>query len=181
MLAFFYDFLPVLLFFLAFKYYGIYTATIVGIVATAVQALASLLFTRKFDRKVWITFMVFVLFGGMTLYFHNPIFVKWKPTIVFWIFGAILLVTQWLGKTPLMQRMLSGAFQEKMTIPTVAWRRLNLAWALFFVLLGVINLLIAYRFDDSVWVNFKLYGITGLLLLFSVFQTIFLMKYLRSE
>lgn len=180
MLNFFYDFLPVLLFFIAFKYYGIYIATIVGIAATGLQALASLVLVRKFDKKLWITFGIFVLFGGMTLYFHNPIFVKWKPTIIFWIFGVVLLVSQWLGKVPLMQRMLSGAFQEKMTIPSIAWRRLNCAWALFFITLGVANLLVAYQFDDNVWVNFKLYGVTGLLLIFSIFQTVFLMKYIRS-
>ena len=183
MATFFYELIPVILFFLAFKYYGIYVATVVGIVSTGLQAILSSVQKRTWDKKLWITFGVFVLFGGMTLYFHNPIFVKWKPTVIFWIFALILFISQWVGKTPLMQKLLSHAFQEKSAhvIPSSVWQWLNLAWAFFFLCLGFVNLAIAYRFSDETWVNFKLYGLTGLLLLFSVGQAFYLARYLRDS
>src|SRR6185312_6363225 len=98
MLNLFYDFVPVLLFFIAFKWYGIYAATIVGIVATALQVVITTLWKKKIDKKQLMTLFVFVVFGGMTLYFHNPIFVKWKPSIIFWIFGIVLLGSHLIGK-----------------------------------------------------------------------------------
>src|SRR5579883_3194868 len=113
MLNFLYEFCPVLLFFIAFKFYGIYVATAVGIIISALQLLLTTVWKKRLDRKQLITLIVFVFFGGMTLYFHNPIFVKWKPTVVFWIFGLILLGSQFIGKKPLMQRMMENMLDEK--------------------------------------------------------------------
>src|SRR5579872_6248363 len=105
MSSLFIDFIPVLLFFFAFKFYGIYVATIVGIVVTALQVVVTRLKKRRFDKQQLVTLLVFSVFGGMTLYFHDPIFVKWKPTVIFWIFGVVFLATQFFGKKPLIQRM----------------------------------------------------------------------------
>jgi len=172
----FYEIFPIILFFIAFKIYGIYVATVVGIVTTFLQAIFNRLFFKKWDRKQIITFLVFAIFGGMTLYFHNPIFVKWKPTIVFWIFGLVILGSQLTNKT-LMQRMMENVVTEKLSVPLHAWKRLNITWAIFFLVLGTINLYIAYNYSNDAWVNFKFYGISGSLLLFSVLQALYLIRF----
>lgn len=176
----FYEFFPVFLFFIAFKFYGIYVATIVGIVTTFLQVIITRLIARRWDNKQLITFGVFVLFGGMTLYFHNPIFVKWKPTIIFWIFAIVILITQIFTKKPLMQRLMENVLQDKGQVPKQVWKRVNLIWALFFATMGSINLFIAYTYSDEIWVNFKFYGVTGALLAFSVFQALYLSRYLTE-
>lgn len=181
MMNLFYDLIPLLLFFISFKCYGIYVATTVGIVVTALQVLITFLWKKNIDKKQLITLIVFVFFGGMTLYFHNPIFVKWKPTIVFWIFGLLFLGSQYIGKKNLVQRMFSTALEKQDTthpIPSVVWKKLNLAWALFFIFMGSVNIYVAYSFSTDTWVNFKLYGIMGLLILFSIGQALYLARYL---
>lgn len=178
MLNLFYDFIPVLLFFLAFKIYGIYIATVVGIVATALQVIITTLWKKKLDRKQLVTLFVFVVFGGMTLYFHNPIFVKWKPSIIFWIFGTVFLLSHFIGKKVLIQRMMENMLEGK-TLPASVWKRMNISWALFFLILGTINIFVAYHFSTDTWVNFKFYGILGLLMLFSILQAICLSRYIE--
>lgn len=186
---FLFDLLPVFLFFIAFKYYGIYAATWVGILSTLTQVLVYRCSKKKWDKMQLVTLAVFTVFGGMTLYFHNPIFVKWKPTIVFWVFALVLLGSQFIGKKPLMQRLLEGALQNQkqaatqpeVLLPDSVGKILNLAWILFFLALGSLNVYIAYHFSDAAWVNFKLYGITGATLIFSLLQTIYLMKHIKAE
>lgn len=180
MLNFLYEFLPVVLFFVAFKFYGIYVATVVGIVVTALQVMLSVIWKKKLDKKQLITLVVFLVFGGMTLYFHNPIFVKWKPSVVFWIFGVALFLSQFIGKKPLMQRMLETVLDGKTTLPNFVWKRLNLAWAVFFTLLGTVNIYVAYTYSTETWVNFKLYGILGLLFLFSFLQAFYLSRHMSE-
>lgn len=176
-----FEFFPVLLFFVAFKYYGIYIATMVGIYATAIQVFGTRCVTKKWDRKQLITLGVFLVFGGLTLYFHNPIFVKWKPTIVFWIFAFAILITQAFTSKPLMQRMMESALEPTTPIPSVVWRNVNLLWAGFFILMGGLNLYIAYNFSDNAWVNFKLYGITGSIFVISIIQAAYLMRFLSDK
>src|SRR5579871_4180643 len=130
------DLLPVLLFFIVFKYQGIYAATWVGIIATFVQVCIYRLTTKRWDKMQLVTLAIFLTFGGMTLYFHDPIFVKWKPTIIFWIFGLAFYISQFVGKESLVQRMMSHAFEGKATVSKKTWHRLNLAWSLFFFVLG---------------------------------------------
>jgi intracellular septation protein len=179
-MSIFYDFLPVLLFFIAFKWYGIYTATVVGIIATGLQVLITRTIKNKFDKQQLITFFVFVIFGSMTLYFHNPIFIKWKPTIIFWIFGLVLIISQLIGSKPLMQRMLEKMMEEKANLPTIAWKKINLAWSLFFITMGAINIFVAYTLSTDAWVNFKFYGILGAMLGFSFLQAIYLSRYAKE-
>lgn len=180
MLNFLYEFLPVLLFFIAFKMYGIYVATIVGIVVTALQFAISTLWFRRVDKKLLIMLVVFALFGSMTLYFHDPIFVKWKTTVVYWIFSLILLLSQFIGKKPIIQRLLERALDGKATLPSFIWKRLNIAWTVFFLLLGVVNIFVAYTYSTDTWVNFKLYGVLGLLMFFGFLQAVYLSRYLSD-
>ena len=173
----FYEIFPIVLFFITFKLYGIYVATAVGIIATLLQVLISRLWSKKWDRKQLVTLAVFLVFGGLTLYFHDPIFVKWKPTVVFWIFALVILGYWLFTRKPLMQRLMENMLQEKYLIPEKIWKRLNVMWALFFLILGAINLYVAYQFSNNAWVNFKFYGITSALFLFSLFQAYYLMRY----
>lgn len=175
-----YEILPVFLFFMAFKFYGIYAATVVGIGATLIQSVLTRLFTSKWDRKQLVTLGVFSFFGGLTLYFHDPIFVKWKPTIIFWIFAIILIGSQLFTKRPLIQRMMVNALDSKYEIPFRVWTRLNIMWALFFALLGGVNLFVAYSYSSDAWVNFKFYGISIALLVFSILQAIYLARYMSE-
>ena len=174
----FYEIFPVFLFFIAFKLYGIYVATVVGIVTTFLQVITTRIVSKKWDKKQFITLGVFLVFGGMTLYFHNPIFVKWKPTIIFWVFAIVILITQIFTKKPLMQRLMENVLQDKGQIPKQIWKRVNLLWGCFFALLGSVNLFIAYSYSDETWVNFKFYGVTIALLAFSIFQALYLSRYL---
>lgn len=175
-----YEILPVFLFFITFKFYNIYLATIVGIAATFLQVLLTRVFAGRWDKKQVVTLAVFVFFGGLTLYFHNPIFVKWKPTIIFWIFAIIILGSRLFAKQPLIQRMMMGGLDPKYQIPVVIWQRLNTVWALFFAIMGAVNLYIAYFYSNDAWVNFKFYGITSALLVFSVGQAIYLSKHMSE-
>jgi len=185
MLNLLYDLIPVLLFFVAFKFYGIYVATTVGIVVTALQLLISTIVFRKLDKKQLITLIVFVIFGGMTLYFHSPIFVKWKPTVIYWIFSVIFLGSHFIGNKTIIERLFVHTLENNgnpmKNIPVTVWRNLNIAWIVFFILLGCVNLWVAYQFSTNAWVNFKLYGVMGLLLLFSVIQALFLARYINDE
>jgi len=180
MLHFLYDFLPVLLFFISFKLYGIYVATVVGIVATAIQVVATTFIKKKVDKQQLITLIVFVVFGSMTLYFHNPLFIKWKPTIIFWIFGIVFLGSQFIGSKPIIQRMMEHLIDDKAALAPAVWKKMNITWALFFVILGTINLYIAYQYSTDTWVNFKFYGILGSLLGFSFIQAMYLSKFLKE-
>jgi intracellular septation protein len=176
------DFIPVLLFLAAFKLYGIYVATAVGIIVTALQVVVTRIVRKRFDKQQLVTLAVFAIFGGMTLYFHNPIFVKWKPSIVFWVFGVAFFLSQFIGGKPIIQRMLEGLMDGKIatTVPSQFWKKLNLAWALFFITLGTANLYVAYSFTTETWVNFKVYGILGLLIAFSFIQAMCLSRYMTD-
>lgn len=176
-----YEILPVIIFFAAFKYFDIYVATSAGIIATTVQVLLTRAFTGQWDRKQIITMLVFMVFGGMTLYFHDPIFVKWKPTIVFWIFAAIIIISACFTQKSLVQRMLESAMPEANLVPVRVWRHLNILWVIFFVSLGGLNLYMAYQYSNDAWVNFKLYGITSALVLISVIQSVYLFRYIQDK
>jgi len=176
----FYEICPVVLFFSAFKMHDIYVATVVGIVSTFLQVILTRLYTKKWDNKQLITLSVFLVFGGMTLYFHNPIFIKWKPTVVFWVFSIALIVSQLFTQKPLIQRLMEGMFENKQ-IPKNVWTKLNVVWTLFFIVLGTINLYVAYQFSNDAWVNFKLYGVTSSLIAISLFQALYLLRYMTES
>jgi intracellular septation protein len=180
-MQFLFEIFPVFLFFLAFKFYGIYAATVVGIVTTFLQVVIYRLWKKSWDKKQVITLIVFLVFGGMTLYFHDPIFVKWKPTIVFWVFAVAIVITQYFTHKPLMQRLMENMVQGKHTMTSQIWKKLNLMWAVFFVVLGGINLYVAYYCSNDAWVNFKFYGITSALFLFSIVQALYLSRFMTES
>ena len=126
---------------------------------------------------LWVSFAIIAVFGGATLILHDETFIKFKPTILYWVFALILLGSNLLLKKNLMRTLL----KEKMTLPTKVWNHVNLSWSLFFVLLGVVNLYVAFNFSTDAWVNFKLFGATGMMLVFVLLQAMALSKYVQEE
>ncbi|HEB78067.1 MAG TPA: septation protein A [Methylothermaceae bacterium] len=169
-----FDFFPIILFFAAYKLQGIYVATAVAIAATFVQVGWMWLRHRRVETMHLVTLGLIVVFGGATLYLHDEQFIKWKPTVINWLFGIAFLASQFIGKKPFIQRMMGGSIE----LPQPVWTRLNLSWALFFLFLGAINLFVVYTFDTDTWVNFKLFGMLGLTLSFVIVQAVFLSRYL---
>lgn len=176
-MKFLFDLFPVALFFLAFKLAGIYVATGVAIAATLLQV-AWLKLTRKpVHPMLWTSLGIIVVFGGATLLFQDETFIKWKPTVLYWLFGIALACSATFLRRNLIRSMLS----EQVRLPEPVWGRLNWAWVGFFAFMGVANLYVAYNFSTDLWVNFKLFGGMGLMLAFIVGQSLFLSKYMEEE
>jgi intracellular septation protein len=169
-----FDFFPVLLFFIAYKFFGIYVATAVAIAATFLQVAVSWLRTRTVATMQLVTLAIIIVFGGLTLYLHDEQFIKWKPTVINWLFGAAFLASQIFGRQTAIERMLGS----NLTLPQMVWRRLNLLWVVFFLGLGCANLFVMSYFDRDTWVNFKLFGILGLTVVFIVIQSVYLSRYI---
>lgn len=172
-----FDLFPVILFFVAFKMFNVYVATGTAIVATIAQIGWVKWRHGKVDTMLWVSFAIIAVFGGATLLLHDETFIKFKPTILYWVFAIILLGSNLLLKKNLMRTLL----KEKMTLPTKVWNHVNLSWSLFFVLLGVVNLYVAFNFSTDAWVNFKLFGATGMMLVFVLLQAMALSKYMPEE
>lgn len=170
------DFFPVLLFYIAYKLADIYVATIVAIVTSVIQVTAYRLIKKRFETMHLVTLGLIVLFGGATLLLHDELFIKWKPTIINWLFGLAFLGSQYIGKQPLVQRMMSTV----VAMPAAHWRRLNLAWGLFFMALGATNLYVLYSFDTETWVNFKLFGMIGLTIGFVIIQSLYIARFIKE-
>lgn len=171
------DLFPVILFFGAYQLYDIYVATAVAIVASAVQVSYLALRKQKIETMHWVTLGLLVVFGGLTLVLHDPTFIKWKPTVVNWMFGGAFLLSGIFMQRGLLQRMMDHAI----TLPAAIWQRLNLIWVAFFITLGVINLYVAFNFSEETWVNFKLFGLLGLTLVFVFAQGLYLARYIEDE
>lgn len=172
-----FDLFPVILFFLAFKTFGIYIATAVAIGATILQLVWAKFKHGRIDAMLWVSFAIISVFGGATLLLHNETFIKWKPTVLYWLFSAILLFSRILFDKNLIRSLL----QEKIALPLHVWHRLNLAWSLFFAMLGVLNLYIAFNYSTDTWVNFKLFGFTALMAIFILGQSAWLAKYVDEK
>lgn len=177
-----FDFFPVALFFIAFKMHddpqrGILVATGVIIVATVVQVAITWASKRRVEKMHLVTLTLVVVFGGATLLLKDEIFIKWKPTVVNWLFAAAFLLSEFVGKKNLVQRMMD----ESVQLPDYAWRRLNLSWVVFFVTMGLLNLYVVYNFDTDTWVNFKLFGLLGLTLVFVVAQGFYLVRHMQDD
>lgn len=173
-MKFLFDFFPILLFFVAFKVWDIYVATGVAIVATFVQVGWFWWKNRRFERMHLITLALIVVFGGLTIFLRDETFIKWKPTILNWLFAAAFLLSQVVGKKPLVRRML----ETNITLPDPVWGRLNLIWVVFFVLMGAANIYVAFNFDTDTWVNFKLFGMMGLTIAFVIAQAFYLARHM---
>ena len=176
-MKFLFDLFPVILFFVAFKIAGIYVATGVAIAATFAQIGWVWFRHRKVDTMLWVSLAIVTIFGGATLLLHDETFIKWKPTVLYWLFAAILGGSQLFMKKNLMRSLLS----EQMELPEVAWNRMSLSWIGFFVFMGIANLIVAFNFSTDMWVNFKLFGGIGLMLCFVLLQGLMLSKYIEEK
>ena len=171
------DFLPILLFFVAYKLADIYVATGVLIVATLAQVGWIWLRQRRVEKLPLITAGLVLVLGGATLALHDPWFVKWKPTVVNWLFALAFLGSHVIGQKTLLERMMGGQLE----LPTPVWVKLSFAWALFFFVMGAVNLYVAYTFSENAWVNFKLFGMMGLTLLFVLAQAAYMSRHLKTD
>lgn len=171
-----FDFFPIILFFIAFKLFDIYVATAVAIAATLFQVIYSWLRHHKVESMQWVTLILIVVMGGATLYFQDEQFIKWKVSVINWLFGFAFLVSQFIGDKPLVERMMANNIE----LPPLIWKRLNLSWVIFFCSVGFVNLYVIFNFDTETWVNFKLFGMMGLTIIFVLLQAIFLSKYISE-
>ena len=176
-MKFLFDVFPVVLFFVAFKLYDIYVATGVAIAATIIQVGWTWLRGRKVENMVWVSLAVIVVFGGATLVLQDETFIKWKPTVLYWLFGTALTVAA-LG---FRKNLIRSMMEAQVTLPDSIWNRLLASWIAFFVAMGVINLFVAYNFSTDAWVNFKLFGGIGLMLVFVVLQALMLSRYIEEK
>ena len=197
-----FDLFPVILFFATFKYTEknpelasswmgsllgfvpddiklapILLATVVVIAATVAQIIWVHFRHGKVDKMLWVSLVLVVVFGGLTLAFQNEAFIKWKPTILYWVFAGSMAFSALILKKNPIKAMLG----EQLTLPEAIWGKLNLAWIAFFLIMGVLNLVIAFNFSTDTWVNFKLFGGMGLLLLFVLGQGLMLSKYVEDK
>ncbi len=195
-MKFLFDLFPIILFFLAFKFYpdwateptcisgmcipggtegAIYAATVVAIIASIIQVAIYWFQHRRFEKMHLVTLAMIVLLGGATLAFQDKTFIMWKPTVVNWIFAAAFLGSQFIGDKPLIMRMIG----DNITLDSPkTWQQLNYLWIGFFVAVGIINLIVAYNFSEDTWVNFKLFGFLGLTIVFVIVQSIYLAQHI---
>jgi intracellular septation protein len=200
-----FDFLPIALFFGMFKYADghkewaastatewlgfmvaggivgtteapVLLATVVVIVATLAQILWIKAKGRKVDTMLWVSLALVTVLGSATIYFHSENFIKWKPTVLYWVMGGSLLVGQLFFRTNLIKRLMGA----QMELPEAAWRAMNWGWTGFFAAMGVLNLWVAYNFDTNTWVNFKLFGGMGLMFAFVIAQALYLGRYVKD-
>ncbi len=175
-MKFLFDFFPVILFFVAFKVSDIFVATGVAIAATVVQIAWVLLRGKKVTGMQWTSLVIIVVFGGATLVLRDETFIKWKPTVLYWLAGIVFL-----GALAFKQNLVKEVMGEGIELPARVWTRLAVAWGVFFLFKGALNLWVAYTFSTEVWVNFKLFGGMGLMLAFVIAQALWIARYLPDE
>ena len=175
-MKFLFDLFPVILFFIVFKTLGLYAATAAAIVATLAQIGWVKFKHGKVDGMLIASGAIIVVFGGATLLLHDETFIKWKPTVLYWLFAVVLFTAELFWNKNLIRTVM----QQQITLPDPIWRRLNHAWAGFFAAMGVLNLYVAYHFATETWVDFKLFGTMGLMIVFVVLQSLYLGKYMKE-
>lgn len=171
------EFIPLILFFIVYKSYGVQEAAWVLVSSTVAQLLLFKYLYKKIEKNQWIMGIAVVFFGMLTAYFNDLAFLKWKVTIVNLLFAAALLVSQFIFHKPLIQALLG----KELKLPEAVWAKLNLGWAAFFVVCAVINVVISTFFSDDAWANFKVFGLTGLSLLAVLGTGVFLYPYLKQQ
>jgi intracellular septation protein len=175
-MKFLFDLFPVILFFVAFQFWGIFVATAVAIAASVAQIGWLAMRGRKIDRMLWVSLAIIVVFGGLTLLLRDKTFIQWKPTVLYWLFASVLA-----GGTLMGRNLIRAMMSQQLQLPERVWERLSWSWVAFFVLMGIANLYVAYNFSESAWVNFKLFGGMGLMLAFVLAQAAFLSKYVEDK
>ncbi|MDB4837285.1 septation protein A [Marinomonas sp.] len=173
-----FDFLPIMIFFAVYKATGdIIQATAVLIPATLAQVGYTWIKFKTIERMHIVSLVLVVLLGGATVLLNDSNFIKWKPTIVNWLFAIVFLGSQFIGNKNVIQRMMG----EKLELPFKVWRSLNLAWVTFFLVSGATNLYVAFTYSEGVWVNFKLFGLLGMTITFILLQGIYLSSYIKNK
>jgi intracellular septation protein len=175
-MKFLFDLFPVALFFVAIQLWDIYIATAVAIAATFVQVGWLWLRKKKIEPMLWASLAIIVVFGGLTLYLRDKTFILWKPTVLYWLFGAVLAGSALFGRN-----LIRALMSEHLQLPDPIWARLNWSWVGFFAFMGVLNLYVAYNYSEKVWAGFKLFGGMGLMLLFILAQSVVLAKHMPEE
>ncbi len=173
----FFDFFPVICFFIAYKLTNFFVATAVIMIAMAIQIGYEWWRYHRVTPLYFISAIFVFIFGGLTIYLHDSEFLQWKVSIVNWLLGAAFLISSWLPGKPIIQYMMDGT----LALPPLIWDRLNAMWGLFFCLLGTINLYVMFYWSQAAWVNFKLFGILGLTLMFVILQGAYLYRYVETD
>ena len=176
-MKFLFDLFPIILFFIAFKLQGIYVATAVAIAASFAQIGWLWLRGRKIDTVLWLSLPIVIVFVSASLLEYHETFIKWKPTVLYWLFACVLTGSALIFHKNLIRTMLG----EQIQMPDTAWSKLNLSWAGFFASMGFLNLYVAFNYPTDTWVNFKLFGGMGLMLAFVIGQGVFLAKYVEQK
>jgi len=197
------DFFPVVLFFIAYKFFGdlppqliesanslpfvsidpkepkdaIYFATLTIIVATILQNISHYFVFKKLEKMHLISLGILLAFGTLTLAFKDPLFIKWKVSIFNWVFATVIIGSQFIGEKPLIERMMAHAIE----VPKKIWSNINFTWGIFFAIVGLVNIYVAYNYSEETWVNFKLFGVLGMTIVFMVAQGIYLAKHAIIE
>ncbi len=184
-MKFLFDLFPVILFFVAYKISGIFVATAVAIAASALQVAIFWLRHRRFEKMHLITLGLIAILGGATLIFQDAVFIKWKVTVVNWIFGLAFIGSSYIGKKSLAERMMGSS----VTLGKGIWNHLNWSWGIFFITVGFINLYVAFYYGldldeklrEEIWVNFKLFGVMGLTFTFVIAQAFYMTRHIKEE
>ena len=170
------DFFPILIFFICFKLFGIYIATASAMIASFLQVVIYRIRFKKFEKIQFISMVLILTLGGLTLFFHNPWFIKWKPTVVYLLTASAILFSNFFSNQPLIQKLL----EKNIQLPEKIWKKLNIAWIVFFLVMGSVNIYVAYQYDTDTWVNFKLFGVTSCMIIFILIQAYYLTKHFAS-
>ena len=152
-------------------------ATAITLIASLSQIIYLLITRKKIDAMLWISFIIIMLFGGATIYFHSEAFIKWKPTVLYWCYGAAFFLAQFLFK----KNLIKLALGSQMTLPEPIWGKLSFAWIAYFLIMGFVNLYVAFNFQTSTWANFKLISVVGIMPGFIILQSLFLSKYINES
>ena len=152
-------------------------ATVAVIIGSIIQIIWAKLHYKKVDNTLWLSALLVTILGGMTLYFQNDAFIKWKPTLLYWTFAAVLIGARLFSKKNIIKMMMGKEIQ----LPETIWNNLNVAWAIFFSALGALNLYVAFHYSIDTWASFKLFGTMGLMFIFIIVQSVAINKYIINE
>lgn len=173
-MKFFFDLIPVILFFIGFKFFDIFIATAIAIGATIALIIYAKIRHGRVEKMLLVNGAIISVLGGVTLLLHDKTYIMWKPTVLYWLLAAVLLVANLFFKKNFIQQMMG----KMLNAPKTIWDKLNLAWVVFLVILGFVNLYVAFNYSENTWVNFKLFGVTSILFIFVIAQTLLLKQYL---
>lgn len=167
-----FEFAPIFIFFIAFKVWGIYVATATAIGVTVFQVIVLRGLKKRVSPMLWVSLCIITVMGGATIFFHNETFIKAKPTVLYWLFGIVLL----LGEVVWKKNILKAVSNRTLELPEKAWNFMNRSWMIFFFAVGILNIYVAMNYSTDVWVNFKLFGVMGGMFIIAIVQGIYITK-----